>query len=343
MSTSPPMNTEASEHNDPRQTEHPSSSSNLPENQCTTILFKGFDEPLDIRYPRDDNNPIDVNENVDFSSLGKRPRSSTFSTRRSSRVFEKTVQEGPKATTENQYPESESKNTKRALGISSQKSGSPVLPECVDNILEPTNDVEEEHLKSVLVKPQILGIKAFRDLMRGIRQKMDSVKNYYRLHGNPLGMQIWLYQCCSLIDNTITFRSNSEYIPRMLNWMRIKSQPTIEYLMDDMFKEGDDPIIFLLAQAMPTLPVSFSKVASKGTCSSVMTTPLPIDFVAQLSADILVDLQSEAIIDSVTQEVLSEAEQQPYDTLEVDTQAFIEIPSVVVAEPLLDAEKGFPE
>ncbi|KAK4360886.1 hypothetical protein RND71_019838 [Anisodus tanguticus] len=39
------------------------------------------------------------------------------------------------ATTVNRYPESECKNTKRVLGISSQKSGSPVLPECVDNIL----------------------------------------------------------------------------------------------------------------------------------------------------------------------------------------------------------------
>ncbi|KAK4349553.1 hypothetical protein RND71_032308 [Anisodus tanguticus] len=35
----------------------------------------------------------------------------------------------------NRYPESYCKNTKRALWISSQKSGSQVLPECVDNIV----------------------------------------------------------------------------------------------------------------------------------------------------------------------------------------------------------------
>ncbi|KAK4345440.1 hypothetical protein RND71_035616 [Anisodus tanguticus] len=39
------------------------------------------------------------------------------------------------ATTVNRYPGSDCKNTKRALGISSHKSGSQVLSECVDNIL----------------------------------------------------------------------------------------------------------------------------------------------------------------------------------------------------------------
>ncbi|KAJ8526607.1 hypothetical protein K7X08_029084 [Anisodus acutangulus] len=55
------------------------------------------------------------------------------------------------------------------------------------------------------------------------------------------------------------------------------------------------------------------------------------------------DLQSETITASVIQGVLSEAEQHPNDTLVADTQAFIETPSVVVVEPLLDAERGVPE
>ncbi|KAK4348241.1 hypothetical protein RND71_034580 [Anisodus tanguticus] len=98
-----------------------------------------------------------------------------------------------------------------------------------------------------------------------------------------------------------------------------------------------------LDQATPTLPASFFEVVSEGTYSSVMTTPFPVDPVAQLSADILIDLQSETIASSVTQEVLSEFEQQPDDTLAVGTQAFTETPSVVVDEPLLDAERRVPE
>ncbi|KAK4338996.1 hypothetical protein RND71_040458 [Anisodus tanguticus] len=58
---------------------------------------------------------------------------------------------------------------------------------------------------------------------------------------------------------------------------------------------------------------------NEGTYSSVMTTHLPVDPVAQLLSDILMDLQSEDIAVSVTQEVLSEAEHQPEDTLAADT------------------------
>ncbi|KAJ8534946.1 hypothetical protein K7X08_016674 [Anisodus acutangulus] len=64
-----------------------------------------------------------------------------------------------------------------------------------------------------------------------------------------------------------------------------------------------------LSQAMPTLPTNFSEVASEGTYSSVIDTPLSVDLVAQLSADILIDLQSKGIAASVTQEVLPIAEQ----------------------------------
>ncbi|KAJ8541706.1 hypothetical protein K7X08_002522 [Anisodus acutangulus] len=58
----------------------------------------------------------------------------------------------------------------------------------------------------------------------------------------------------------------------------------------------------ILAQATPTLSASLSTVVSDGTYFSVMTTLLPIDFVTQLSADILMDLQSKDIAASVPQE-----------------------------------------
>ncbi|KAK4342675.1 hypothetical protein RND71_038491 [Anisodus tanguticus] len=74
-----------------------------------------------------------------------------------------------------------------------------------------------------------------------------------------------------------------------------------------------------LTQATPTLPASFSKVASEGTYYSVMATHLPVDPVAQLSTDILMDLQSEGIAASVTQEVLPAAKQQQEDIQAADT------------------------
>ncbi|KAJ8536895.1 hypothetical protein K7X08_035296 [Anisodus acutangulus] len=58
-----------------------------------------------------------------------------------------------------------------------------------------------------------------------------------------------------------------------------------------------------------------------------ITTPLPADPIAELSADTFMDLQSKAIATSVIQEV------------SIDTQAFTEASSTVVVEPLLGAER----
>ncbi|KAJ8531972.1 hypothetical protein K7X08_011895 [Anisodus acutangulus] len=63
--------------------------------QCTTIVLNGDQEPLEISYPGGDSNPIDVDATSDYSTLDKRTSSSSFPTRRSSRVFEKTVKQEP--------------------------------------------------------------------------------------------------------------------------------------------------------------------------------------------------------------------------------------------------------
>ncbi|KAK4341157.1 hypothetical protein RND71_039658 [Anisodus tanguticus] len=62
-----------------------------------------------------------------------------------------------------------------------------------------------------------------------------------------------------------------------------------------------------------------------------ITTTLPADPVAELSADTLMDLQSEAIATSVNSECRS-------NLGTADTQAFMEAPSTVVVEPLLGAK-----
>ncbi|KAK4345002.1 hypothetical protein RND71_035178 [Anisodus tanguticus] len=64
----PPMNTESSNQNEPQQPCRLSSSP-FTEDLSKAIIFKGLDEPLDISYPCDDNNPIDIDEPSDISRI----------------------------------------------------------------------------------------------------------------------------------------------------------------------------------------------------------------------------------------------------------------------------------
>ncbi|KAK4366880.1 hypothetical protein RND71_014760 [Anisodus tanguticus] len=89
-------------------------------------------------------------------------------------------------------------------------------------------------------------------------------------------------------------------------------------------------------QRLPLLHIGSSSSAHASTYSQNSFSAVPKDKISPVKA--AEDFYADAAI-----EVLSEAEQQPKDTLAVDTQAFIDIPSVVVAEPLLDAERGFPK
>ncbi|KAK4370448.1 hypothetical protein RND71_009923 [Anisodus tanguticus] len=61
----------------------------LVEEDCTQamILF-GSDKPLQVSYPGNNENPIDVDATFDFSNLASRQSKSTFPTQRSKRVFE---------------------------------------------------------------------------------------------------------------------------------------------------------------------------------------------------------------------------------------------------------------
>lgn len=40
---------------------------------------------------------------------------------------------------------------------------------------------------------------------------------YYRIHGFPLAMQIWMYACCFIVNRKIA-RKLGNHIPRILNW-----------------------------------------------------------------------------------------------------------------------------
>ncbi|XP_059310273.1 uncharacterized protein LOC132061477 [Lycium ferocissimum] len=81
---------------------------------------------------------------------------------------------------------------------------------------------------------------------------MTVEKKFYRLHGMPLAMQVWLYECCSCVDNTHAVKSGDN-IPRILNWRTIESQPTFKDLMDGMFKEDNDPEMHSFDNIVPTI------------------------------------------------------------------------------------------
>ncbi|KAF3643618.1 Dihydrolipoyl dehydrogenase 1, chloroplastic [Capsicum annuum] len=65
---------------------------------------------------------------------------------------------------------------------------------------------------------------------------MNEVQQYYRLNGMPYALQIWWYECCSEVDESIVVRENN-LIPRMINWKVVKPKPRYEDLMEDMFSK----------------------------------------------------------------------------------------------------------
>ncbi|XP_075096281.1 uncharacterized protein LOC107793773 [Nicotiana tabacum] len=87
------------------------------------------------------------------------------------------------------------------------------------------------------------GIKAFELLINSISKKMDALKKYYRIAGMPLAMQVWFYECCSSVDSKIAVRV-CDVVPRILNWRTTGNQPTFSYLMNGMFKDTGNTIVF---------------------------------------------------------------------------------------------------
>ncbi|XP_060210635.1 uncharacterized protein LOC132637585 [Lycium barbarum] len=96
------------------------------------------------------------------------------------------------------------------------------------------------------------GKKTFNELIKSMTHKMTSEKKFYRLHGMPLAMQVWLYECCSFVDATLAVNTGNN-IPRMLNWTTIESQPSFMELMDGIFKEDNTPEMRIFANIVPTV------------------------------------------------------------------------------------------
>ncbi|KAF3680768.1 hypothetical protein FXO37_03180 [Capsicum annuum] len=78
------------------------------------------------------------------------------------------------------------------------------------------------------------GKEAFEELAKSISRKLTSDGQYYRLHGMPYVMQVWMYDCCSKVDKRLTKRVG-DLILRLLNWKTIKDRPRYKWLMKNMF------------------------------------------------------------------------------------------------------------
>ncbi|KAM3305450.1 hypothetical protein P3S67_012316 [Capsicum chacoense] len=57
---------------------------------------------------------------------------------------------------------------------------------------------------------------AYEELAKSLNKKLKPTGKFYILHGMPLAIQIWLYECCSDVPRTIAFKVDSQ-ISRLLN------------------------------------------------------------------------------------------------------------------------------
>ncbi|XP_047264159.1 uncharacterized protein LOC124896613 [Capsicum annuum] len=47
---------------------------------------------------------------------------------------------------------------------------------------------------------------AYEELAKTLNKKLKPTEKFYMLHGMPLAIQIWLYQCCSVVPRTVAFK-----------------------------------------------------------------------------------------------------------------------------------------
>ena len=67
-----------------------------------------------------------------------------------------------------------------------------------------------------------------------MRHELKSTHKYYRIGGLPLALQIWIFECCSKVDEDIAIRV-ADSIPRILNWKTIAESPWLKYIVKCLF------------------------------------------------------------------------------------------------------------
>ncbi|KAF3651570.1 hypothetical protein FXO38_16552 [Capsicum annuum] len=98
-----------------------------------------------------------------------------------------------------------------------------------DEVLSPDNDEEQ------LVKERSIVYLSLRFTFIWLR-----IVNT-RIHGMPLAMKVWLYECCSAVDPKIIVKRGSR-ISRLLNWETTDRRPHFEAFIEGMLADVDNPV-----------------------------------------------------------------------------------------------------
>nr|XP_033511139.1 uncharacterized protein LOC104092745 isoform X1 [Nicotiana tomentosiformis]XP_033511140.1 uncharacterized protein LOC104092745 isoform X1 [Nicotiana tomentosiformis]XP_033511141.1 uncharacterized protein LOC104092745 isoform X1 [Nicotiana tomentosiformis]XP_033511142.1 uncharacterized protein LOC104092745 isoform X1 [Nicotiana tomentosiformis] len=61
------------------------------------------------------------------------------------------------------------------------------------------------------------GKKSFEDILKTMRDRQCDYLTMYRLGGLPLALQIWFFECCSMVDKHLIVHVGTN-VPRILNW-----------------------------------------------------------------------------------------------------------------------------
>ncbi|XP_019264605.1 PREDICTED: uncharacterized protein LOC109242203 [Nicotiana attenuata] len=67
---------------------------------------------------------------------------------------------------------------------------------------------------------------AFRALMKSVRDRLRGKSEFYRIGGFPLALQVWFYECCTVVDQKFDVRVG-DHTPCILNW-EMTDRPTRE-------------------------------------------------------------------------------------------------------------------
>ncbi|KAF3663179.1 hypothetical protein FXO37_12095 [Capsicum annuum] len=113
-------------------------------------------------------------------------------------------------------------------------------------IVEKAPDINElyfELVESSRYSDYPWGFVAFEELAKSLNRKLKPKGKFYMLHGIPLAIQIWLYECCSTVPRNVASRVDSQ-IPRLLNWKTNAPRPRYESLMESMFNVADVKVSF---------------------------------------------------------------------------------------------------
>ncbi|KAK6777362.1 hypothetical protein RDI58_024079 [Solanum bulbocastanum] len=74
-------------------------------------------------------------------------------------------------------------------------------------------------------------------LMISWRQERTKVKQLYHLGGMPYALNVWVYECASVVNEEIAVKEG-DYIPMILNWLVVGVKPKFEIFMFSIFTEN---------------------------------------------------------------------------------------------------------